>query len=218
MRAVRKEVGYWATEKAKEPRGLFSLTVPTGGGKTLASMLFALSHAVHHNSELADDDPHRFRRVIVVIPYLSIIEQTVAELVKVFGENLVLEHHSQAGEAKPEDFKKEKEDGPTDAREKRRRLGAENWDAPIVVTTSAQFFNSLFSRRPASARKLHNICQSLVIFDEVQTLRPCFCSLCLIRTQSSWCEFVNAPQSSRPAQSATQIILIGAPISAASPI
>lgn len=170
--AIRKEVGELALEKAEEARGLFSLAVPTGGGKTLASMLFALAHAAHHNSRLPDGDPRRLRRVIVVIPYLSIIEQTVSELIKVFGDNFVLEHHSQAEESKPEDFKKEKADGRFDAQTKRRRLAAENWDAPIIVTTSVQFFNSLFSRRPGKARKLHNICQSVVIFDEVQTLPP----------------------------------------------
>ena len=134
-------------------------------------MLFALAHAVHHNSLLSNDD-RRLRRVIVVIPYLSIIDQTVSELVRVFGKDFVLEHHSQAEEAKPEDFKGEREDGPIDTNAKRRRLAAENWDAPIVVTTSAQFFSSLYSRRPSKARKLHNICQSVVIFDEVQTLPP----------------------------------------------
>ena len=169
--AIRKEVGQLALEKAREVRGLFSFTVPTGGGKTLASMLFALAHAVHHNSLLSNDD-RRLRRVIVVIPYLSIIDQTVSELVRVFGKDFVLEHHSQAEEAKPEDFKGEREDGPIDTNAKRRRLAAENWDAPIVVTTSAQFFSSLYSRRPSKARKLHNICQSVVIFDEVQTLPP----------------------------------------------
>lgn len=170
--AIRKEVGELALERAIDSRGLFSLTVPTGGGKTLASMLFALAHAACHNSQLLHDDPHRLRRVIVVIPYLSIIEQTVNELVKVFGEDLVLEHHSQAEEAKPERFNQEKEDGPIDRMAKQRRLAVENWDAPIIVTTSVQFFNSLFSRRPAMTRKLHNICQSVVIFDEVQTLPP----------------------------------------------
>jgi len=170
--AIRKEVGGLALEKAKEGRGLFSLAGPTGGGKTLNSMLFALAHAAHHNSQLPDGDPRSFRRVIIVIPYLSIIEQTVNELVKVFGDDFILEHHSQAEEPKPEDFKKEKADGRFDVQTRRRRLAAENWDAPVIVTTSVQFFNSLFSRRPGKARKLHNICQSVVIFDEVQTLPP----------------------------------------------
>ncbi len=169
---VRNEVGDWCRRNAASERGLFSLAVPTGGGKTLASMLFALSHAAHHNGQLEAEDPPRFRRVIVVIPYLSIIEQTVGELIKVFGKEWVLEHHSQADEEDPKDYKKEREDGRIDAQTKRRRLAAENWDAPIIVTTSVQFFGSLFSRKPSKARKLHNICQSVVIFDEVQTLPP----------------------------------------------
>ena len=172
---VRKEVGDCVLEKALEERGLFSLTVPTGGGKTLASMLFALKHAAFHNSLLSPDDPKRFRRVIVVIPYLSIIEQTAGELRKIFGEDVVLEHHSQAEKVTGEEeerVKQEKQDGRVDPKTKRRRLAAENWDAPIVVTTSVQFFGSLFSRRPSKARKLHNVCQSVVIFDEVQTLPP----------------------------------------------
>ncbi len=149
--------------------GLFSLTVPTGGGKTLASMLFALSHAAHHNS-LNDRD--RFRRIVVVIPYLSIIQQTIEQLRGVFGDGVVLEHHSQADEPDPKSFKGERVDGKIDEGTRRRRLAAENWDAPIVVTTSVQFFNSLFSRRRSAARKLHNLCQSIVIFDEIQTLPP----------------------------------------------
>ncbi|HUE82142.1 MAG TPA: DEAD/DEAH box helicase [Pyrinomonadaceae bacterium] len=107
---VRNEVGEWCRRNATSERGLFSLSVPTGGGKTLASILFALSHAAHHNRALAAEDPNCFRRVIVVIPYLSIIEQTVGELIKVFGKEWVPEHHSQA-EEDPKDYKKEREDG-----------------------------------------------------------------------------------------------------------
>jgi CRISPR-associated endonuclease/helicase Cas3 len=172
---IRKEVGELAVEGAVGERGLFSMAVPTGGGKTLASMLFALKHAAYHNSRLSKDDPTRFRRVIVVIPYLSIIEQTADELINIFGEDVVLEHHSQAEKLRGEEeepVKQEKQDGRVDAKTKRRRLATENWDAPIVVTTSVQFFGSLFSRRPSKARKLHNVCQSVIIFDEVQTLPP----------------------------------------------
>lgn len=169
---VRDEVGRMAEQSAQNDRGLFSMSVPTGGGKTLASMLFALSHAKFHNDKLSLTDPSRFRRIIVVIPYLSIIEQTVREYVKVFGEEMILEHHSQIDEGNASNYKKEKEDGEIDLKAKRRRLAAENWDAPIIVTTSVQFFDSLFSRKPSQARKLHNICQSLIIFDEVQTLPP----------------------------------------------
>jgi len=158
--AVREQVRQRCEEMACETPGLFDLTVPTGGGKTLASMLFALAHA----------QTHGLCRIIYVIPYLSIIQQTAKELKKVFGEEMVLEHHSQMedGDAKP----KKGDDEAVDELSRRRRLAAENWDAPIIVTTSVQFFESLFSRRPASARKLHNICKSIVIFDEVQTLPP----------------------------------------------
>lgn len=169
---VRDEVGKMAEQSAQNDRGLFSMSVPTGGGKTLASVLFALSHAKFHNDKFSLTDPSRFRRIIVVIPYLSIIEQTVSEYVKVFGEEMILEHHSQVDEGNASDYKKEKEDGEIDLKAKRRRLAAENWDAPIIVTTSVQFFDSLFSRKPSQARKLHNICRSLIIFDEVQTLPP----------------------------------------------
>lgn len=169
VQSVWAEVGIACESYAKESPGLFSLTVPTGGGKTLASMLFALAHAAHHNAAAGTA---RFRRIIVVIPYLSIIHQTVRELRDVFGDNIVLEHHSQAEDREAKVFTKEKYDGAIDEAARRRRLAAENWDAPIIVTTSVQFFGSLFSRRRSAARKLHNVCQSILIFDEVQTLPP----------------------------------------------
>lgn len=172
---VREKVGEYCRNAARQERGLFSLTVPTGGGKTLASMLFALHHAAFHNGHAPDN--RKIRRVIVVIPYLSIIQQTVREYREVFESieedknKLILEHHSQAendsGVRDGKDI-----DGQYDSVSERRRLAAENWDAPIIVTTSVQFFDSLFSRRPAQARKLHNVAQSVVIFDEVQTLPP----------------------------------------------
>jgi CRISPR-associated endonuclease/helicase Cas3 len=193
VQRVRDEVANHCRTAASQARGLFSLTVPTGGGKTLASLLFALSHAKAHAHD--ESRPNEIvwkpiRRVIVVIPYLSIIQQTALELKKVFGDvrcdeatknwipsgnpSVVLEHHSQA--ADPEMPAKRKKGDTDDDNYSHtrtlRQLAAENWDAPIIVTTSVQFFDSLFSRRPADARKLHNIAQSVIIFDEVQTFPP----------------------------------------------
>ena len=161
---LRREVLTHARNKADAPPGLFTLTVPTGGGKTLTSLAFALGHAVRHG----------LARVIYVIPYMSIIEQTAA----VFRDALqagdadaadfVLEHHSAFDEDRI---------GCREAKAK-LQLAMENWDAPIVVTTAVQFFESLFANRPSRCRKLHNIANSVVVLDEAQTLplnvlRPC---------------------------------------------
>ena len=136
--------------KATDKPGTYSLTVPTGGGKTLASMAFALDHALAHGQ----------RRIIYVIPYTSIIEQTADVFRSIFGE-AVVEHHSNA-ESTP------------DRESLRSRLACENWDAPIVVTTSVQFFESLFAARTSRCRKLHNIVNSVVVLDEAQLLPPKF--------------------------------------------
>lgn len=153
--AVRNRVFEACLENGKLPTGFFSLSVPTGGSKTLAAMAFALAHAACHD----------LRRVIVVIPYLSIIEQNAAEYRRILdpeGENVVIEHHS----AVQIPARKEGEEGSRTGLE----LATENWDAPIIVTTAVQFIESLFAYRPAQCRKLHNIARSVVIFDEAQTL------------------------------------------------
>jgi CRISPR-associated endonuclease/helicase Cas3 len=145
---VRTEVLRQCRSRASDDPGLFSLTVPTGGGKTLSSMAFALDHAIKHNKV----------RIIYVIPYTSIIEQTAKIFRDIFG-NGVVEHHSN--------LDPEKETVQS-------RVAAENWDAPIIVTTNVQFFESLFAARTSRCRKLHNIVNSVVVLDEAQLLPPAF--------------------------------------------
>jgi CRISPR-associated endonuclease/helicase Cas3 len=140
---------------AAQAPGLFSLTAPTGAGKTLAAMRFALHHA----------EAHGLRRVIAVLPYTSIIEQNAAVYREVFGEAAVLEHHSSL------DPEKERERSGEEV-SAQHRLASENWGAPLVVTTTVQFFESLFANRSSRCRKLHNIARSVVILDEVQSLPP----------------------------------------------
>lgn len=142
-----------------QAQGLYTLTVPTGGGKTVSSLAFALQHAVTHGLE----------RVIYVIPYTSIVEQTARVFADIVGADNVLAHHANA------DFN-QKDD--SDPQAMRQRLAAENWDIPVVVTTNVQFFESLFANKTSRCRKLHNIVNSVVIFDEAQMLplpylRPC---------------------------------------------
>lgn len=171
VNSVRNRVLDHAMQKAEMPPGLFTLTVPTGGGKTLASLSFALEHAVRHD----------LRRVVYVIPYTSIIEQTA----QVFREALkteddVLEHHAS--------FDWDRSAGVDGADDEGRdglvklRRAAENWAAPIVVTTAVQFFESLFAARTSRCRKLHNLARSVIILDEAQSLplhllRPCMAAL-----------------------------------------
>ncbi len=175
INALRARVLDHAVKKAALPPGLFTLTVPTGGGKTLASLSFALEHAVRH----------RMTRVVYVIPYTSIIEQTA----QVFREALdapgdVLEHHSsfdwERTTESRDDVAKADDEGLGGVGKLRR--AAENWDAPVVVTTAVQFFESLFANRTSRCRKLHNLAGAVIVLDEAQTLpiqllRPCMAAL-----------------------------------------
>ncbi|WP_281703952.1 CRISPR-associated helicase Cas3' [Aggregatibacter kilianii] len=153
LNRLRSEILDHAIEQATQPQGLFTLTVPTGGGKTFTSMAFVLEHAKRHDMQ----------RVIYVIPFTSIIEQNAAEFRKAFGElgeQAVLEHHSTFDDGKLQN----------EATKDKLRLASENWDAPIVVTTAVQFFESLFADRSSRCRKLHNIAGSVIILDEAQML------------------------------------------------
>jgi CRISPR-associated endonuclease/helicase Cas3 len=163
VNALRQHILTYARQQAALAPGLFSLTVPTGGGKTLTSLAFALDHADQHNS---------MRRVIYVIPFTSIIEQTAQVFRSALGEHAdaVLEHHCAFDRDKlPEEVNNQSKPRQADYRDK-LRLAMESWDAPIVVTTAVQFFESLFSDRPSQCRKLHNIAGSVIVLDEAQTL------------------------------------------------
>lgn len=169
VNALRARVLEAARAAALQEPGLFSLTVPTGGGKTLSSLAFALDHAIAHGLD----------RVIYVIPFTSIVEQTAAVFRDAFGQDdAILEHHSA--------FDPDKED-TTDNDERRdgrerHGLAVENWDRPIIVTTAVQFFESLYANRKARCRKLHRLARSVIVLDEAQTipppvLRPCLAGI-----------------------------------------
>jgi CRISPR-associated endonuclease/helicase Cas3 len=145
--SLRNDLFNACLQSGKKPKGIYTLTAPTGAGKTLAMLAFALQHAA----------THQLRRIIFVMPYLNIIEQNAEVYRKVFsniGNTLILEDHSQA--ELPEE----------------QRLLAENWDAPIIVTTTVRFFEGLFANRSSPCRRLHNIANSIILFDEAQSIPP----------------------------------------------
>ena len=152
----RSEILRNCIDKGDYPQGLFRLTVPTGGGKTVASLSFALRHAKENHMS----------RIIYVIPYTSIIEQNARVFKNILGEENVLEDHYNA------DYKASEELTPM-------YRASENWDKPIVVTTNVQFFESLFSNKSSKCRKLHNIANSVIIFDEAQMLPTDFLTPCI---------------------------------------
>jgi CRISPR-associated endonuclease/helicase Cas3 len=145
LNKIRKDIFDYCKNSAGKNSGFFELAVPTGGGKTLSAMAFAFEHAVKYNKN----------RIIYVIPYTSIIEQTSKILKDILGSENVVEHHSNI------DPDKETESS---------RLACENWDAPIIVTTNVQFFESLYANKSSKCRKLHNIANSVIILDEAQML------------------------------------------------
>jgi len=150
LNRLRREILEHVRERASEPPGLFTLTVPTGGGKTLASLAFALDHAKKHGLE----------RIVYAIPFTSIIDQTAAVFRDVLGAAFILEHHSAIDEEK-----NGRREGPD-----KLKLAMEDWAAPIVVTTNVQLFESLFANRPSRCRKLHNLARSVIVLDEAQTI------------------------------------------------
>ncbi|MBI5619232.1 MAG: CRISPR-associated endonuclease Cas3'' [Gammaproteobacteria bacterium] len=158
VRDARKTLWACVIRAGQSSRGLFTLTAPTGSGKTLAMLRFALEHAARHG----------MKRIVLAVPFLTVIEQTARVYGQVFADfpgNFVLEHHSLAGlgvEAQRQDAE--------GAGERQRRLLAENWDAPIVLTSNVQLLESLFSNRPSSCRKLHNLMDAVILFDEAQSL------------------------------------------------
>lgn len=154
LNRIRSDLLRACLQGGEREQGLYTMTIPTGGGKTVSSLAFALSHAMQHG----------MKRVIYVVPYTSIIEQNAEVFRQILGEENVLEHHANVD--------------MDDEENNLHRLAAENWNSPVVVTTAVQFFESLFAAKPSRCRKLHNITNAVVIFDEVQMLpvpylRPC---------------------------------------------
>ncbi len=164
MNSVRDQLFSMCVDAAKRyPTGLFTLSAPTGSAKTLAMLAFALHHAVQHS----------LRRVVLVMPFLNIIEQTASIYRRLFSPrngfdyHTVVEHHSLANDRDSKAI-----EAPTDGVGNEQRLFSENWDAPVILTTTVQCLESLLANRPSDCRKLHRLARSVILFDEVQTLPP----------------------------------------------
>ena len=154
---LRNQMRDLVLNKATMPCGFYSLNLPTGIGKTLISVSWALNHAKKHN----------LKHILIVLPYINIIDQTARIFKGIFGDELVLEHHSAYNE---NETVTHNDENNLSSIQKRKALACENWDFPIIVTTTVQFFESLFSSKASKCRKIHNIAESVVIFDEVQSL------------------------------------------------
>lgn len=153
INVLRNQVRSEVLSKSESMPGFYSLSLPTGMGKTLVSVAWALRHA----------QANSLKRIIIVLPFINIIDQTASVLKELFGEEIVLEHHSGFNE---DTVNNQVAFDKTD----KKQLACENWEYPFIVTTTIQFFESLFSNKPSKCRKIHNIADSVVIFDEVQSL------------------------------------------------
>ncbi len=156
LNEIRNEIQNLCLKNSASSPGFYSLTVPTGGGKTLSSLVWAMNHAIRYGK----------KRIIIAIPYTSIIVQTAQVLRGIFGSENVLEHHSNVSFEKCSDHDGEVAES--------MKLATENWDYPIIVTTNVQLFESMYSSKPSHCRKLHNICHAVLILDEIQTLPTSF--------------------------------------------
>jgi CRISPR-associated endonuclease/helicase Cas3 len=182
INSVRHELFTNCVSMSEAPNGMFSLTAPTGAGKTLAMLAFALHHARKHD----------LRRIILVMPFLNIIDQTAKIYRSIFStengfpesEHFLLEHHSLAADAM--EPAADLRDSLTPSATLQRML-TENWDAPVILTTSVQLFESLHANKPSRCRKLHRLARSVILFDEVQTLPPQLASITLA-TLSRLCD------------------------------
>lgn len=162
---LRREMSRQCEQFAFRPSGVYTLSIPTGGGKTLASMRYALRHAIEHNKQ----------RIIYIVPYTTIIEQNAAEIRSILkNDDMILEHHSNVVDDK-DDERHEGDEGETlDLRKKNLKLARDHWDRPIIFTTMVQFLNTFYAKGTRNVRRLHQLSNAVIVFDEVQSV-PVHC-------------------------------------------
>ncbi|WP_413405372.1 CRISPR-associated helicase Cas3' [Paenibacillus amylolyticus] len=162
---LRREMSRQCEQFAYRPSGVYTLSIPTGGGKTLASMRYALRHAIEHNKQ----------RIIYIVPYTTIIEQNAAEIRNILkNDDMILEHHSNVVDDK-DDERHEGDEGETlDLRKKNLKLARDHWDRPIIFTTMVQFLNTFYAKGTRNVRRLHQLSNAVIVFDEVQSV-PVHC-------------------------------------------